>query len=201
MPLQTNKKRKKENKTDNHTLDEWIEISPYKRIEQSPDEEIVLRDDRVLQLLRIEGTGASAVSYEELQLIINRFYTFISKNNANYSIEVTNVPLNLQKQIRYKKKRLAALERSHPQNEREEAQLKITRMILENKIKKFRKMETELTNTEYVLYLFDEDARQLSVNTQSFIHLAQAYRFNIKRLSRVEKETILFQLNNMNTKL
>lgn len=189
------------NKKSSKVLSEWIEFSPYKRISESQEEEIVLKDNTCLQFLRIEGSGASSVSYEEQRTILSYFYTFLSKNTEHYTTEVTNVPLNLQRQIRYKERRLSALNRLSYTNTRQQMQLEILKIALQKKIKQFKMMEEKMTNIEYVLYLFADDAKTLKHSVEAFAQLARGYRFSVSRLTREEKETLLFQLNNMNTKL
>lgn len=182
-------------------LREWIEMAPYKRIEKSLQEEIVLKDDTVMDFIRIEGSGASSASYEEQRIILSYFYTFLSKTKEHFTTEVTNVPLNLQVQIQYKNRRLNAALRENPTDSRRQLQLEMRKNILKNKIDRLKATEKEMTNIEYVVYLFADNPKELEQVTKSFMKLGQDYRMTLTRLSREEKEAILFQFNNMNTKL
>jgi hypothetical protein len=180
---------------------DWLAGAPYKRIERSQEAELILKDDSVLQFLRIEGTGASSVSLEEQALIIRYFYSFLSKNKDNFFVEVTQFPVNTSAQRRYLQKRLNKLSRLHEADERKAAQLDILCFTLESKIKRLEELETNLTNSEYIGWFYAPNKKEMSKMIRDFAQMASSYRLQVSPLSRREKEQLLFQLNNPNTKL
>ncbi|WP_407350365.1 hypothetical protein VNN41_09990 [Lactococcus garvieae] len=175
--------------------------SPYKRLEHSREAELILADDSVIQFVRIEGTGASSVSLEEQDLIIRYFYTFLSKNKDHFFTEITQFPVNTAPQRNHLKSRLRKLQTSRPKTERQAKQLSLLEDKLRAKIKRFEALEEDLTNSEYIGWFYAENKKEMSKLVRRFAQMAATYRLSLSPLTRREKEQILFQLNNPNTKL
>lgn len=190
----TLKKKEKE-------LANFLEQTFYKRLNQTKEGELVLVDDSVIQLFRIEGTGASSVGYEEQRMILSYFYTFLSKTNEHPTIETTKLPVNTTSQVAHLRRKLQILASSKPTTERSRLQLEVKKNQLRKKIEKQKELEQILSNIEYLLYLYAENSKELRDKGKQLVDLAHSYRFNLSRLSSKEKELVLFQLNNPNTKL
>lgn len=191
----TVRKEKKENLTN------FLEQTFYKRLNKTKTAELVLIDDTVIQMFRIEGTGASSVGYEEQRIILSYFYTFLSKNNEHLTIETTKLPVSTISQVSHLRKKLQILSQAHPTTERAQLQLEIKKDMLRKKIEKQKSLELLLSNIEYLLYLYGDTAKELREKSEQLVSLARSYRFNMQMLSPKEKELVLFQLNNLNTKL
>lgn len=188
-------KEKKEN------LTSFLEQTFYKRLNKTKEAELVLVDDTVLQIFRIEGTGASSVSYEEQRMILSYFYTFLSKTNEHFTIETTKLPVSTASQVTHLRQKLQVLAASKPTSERRNLQLEIKKNMIRAKIDKQKELEDRLSNIEYLLFLYAETFRDLHKKSEQLVGLARSYRFNLSMLTPKEKELVLFQLNNLNTKL
>lgn len=180
---------------------DWLATAPYKRIEKSKEAELILADDSVIQFVRIEGTGASSVSLEEQSLIIRYFYTFLSKNKEHFFTEITQFPVNTQPQRNHLQKRLNKLKRVKETDERKILQLEIIKAAQEAKLQRFRQLEENLTNSEYIGWFYAPSKKEMSKLIRRFSQMAADYRMQLSPLTRKEKEQILYQLNNPNTKL
>ena len=181
----TVRKEKKENLTN------FLEQTFYKRLNKTKGAELVLVDDTELQIFRIEGTGASSVSYEEQRMILSYFYTFLSKTNEHFTIETTKLPVSTASQVVHLRQKLQILSSSKITSERGSLQLEI----------KQKDLEERLSNIEYLLFLYGESSKELHKKSEQLVSLARSYRFNLSMLTPKEKELVLFQLNNLNTKL
>lgn len=180
---------------------DWLATTPYKRIEHSRESELILTDDSVIQFVRIEGTGASSVSLEEQTQIIQYFYTFLSKNKEHFFTEITQFPVNTQSQRNHLQRRLNKLSRIKETNERKILQLEIIKAALEAKIQRFTELEENLTNSEYIGWFYAPSKKEMTKLIRRFSQMAAEYRMQLSPLTRKEKEQILYQLNNPNTKL
>lgn len=180
---------------------EWLATTPYKRLEHSREAELILSDDSVIQFVRIEGTGASSVSLEEQAQIIRYFYTFLSKNKEHFFTEVTQFPVNTQAQRNHIQKRLNKLKRLKETDERKLLQLEILKAAQEEKLKRFIQLEENLTNSEYIGWFYAPSKKEMTKLIRRFSQMAANYRMQLSPLTRKEKEQILYQLNNPNTKL
>lgn len=180
---------------------DWLETTPYKRIEHSRESELILTDDSVIQFVRIEGTGASSVSLEEQTQIIQYFYTFLSKNKEHFFTEITQFPVNTQSQRNHLQRRLNKLSRIKETDERKILQLEIIKAALEAKIQRFTELEENLTNSEYIGWFYAPSKKEMTKLIRRFSQMAAEYRMQLSPLTRKEKEQILYQLNNPNTKL
>lgn len=180
---------------------DWLATTPYKRIERSKEAELILADDSVLQFVRIEGTGASSVSLEEQTLIIQYFYSFLSKNKDHFFTEITQFPVNTQRQRQHLQKRLEKLKRLKVHDERQLLQLEILKTAQEAKLERLRQLEENLTNSEYIGWFYASSKKEMSKMLRQFSQMAVKYRLHLSPLTRKEKEQLLYQLNNPNTKL
>jgi len=188
-------KEKKENLTN------FLEQTFYKRLNKTKGAELVLVDDTELQIFRIEGTGASSVSYEEQRMILSYFYTFLSKTNEHFTIETTKLPVSTAAQVVHLRQKLQILSSSKITSERGSLQLEIKKNMIRAKIEKQKDLEERLSNIEYLLFLYAESSKELHKKSEQLVSLARSYRFNLSMLTPKEKELVLFQLNNLNTKL
>ena len=73
--------------------------------------------------------------------------------------------------------------------------------MIRAKIEKQKDLEERLSNIEYLLFLYGESSKELHKKSEQLVSLARYYRFNLSMLTPKEKELVLFQLNNLNTKL
>ncbi|CDG04738.1 hypothetical protein [Lactococcus lactis] len=73
--------------------------------------------------------------------------------------------------------------------------------MIRAKIEKQKDLEERLSNIEYLLFLYGESSKELHKKSEQLVSLARSYRFNLSMLTPKEKELVLFQLNNLNTKL
>ncbi|MEY8514917.1 hypothetical protein [Lactococcus taiwanensis] len=195
------KEDKSVRKAKQQNLSNFLEQTFYKRLNKTKEAELVLLDDHVLQMFRIEGTGASSVGYEEQRLILSYFYTFLSKTNEHFTIETTKLPVTTVSQVAHLRRKLQKLSELKPSSEREILQLEIKKNMLRSKLEKQKTLENRLSNIEYLLYLYAETPKALREKCQQLVSLARSYRFNLSMLTPKEKEMVLFQLNNLNTKL
>lgn len=195
-----NRGAQKNNTEEKLDLD-WLSTTPYKRIEKSREAELILVDDSVIQFVRIEGTGASSVSLEEQNLIIRYFYTFLSKNKEHFFTEITQFPVNTQSQRNHIQKRLNKLKRVKETDERKLVQLEIIKSAQEARLQRFVQLEENLTNSEYIGWFYAPSKKEMTKLIRRFSQMAGDYRMQLSPLTRKEKEQILYQLNNPNTKL
>ncbi|MEY8537354.1 hypothetical protein AALM99_02680 [Lactococcus muris] len=182
-------------------LTSFLEHTFYKRLNKTKEAELILVDDTVLQMFRIEGTGASSVSYEEQRMILSYFYTFLSKTNEHFTIETTKLPVSTASQVAHLRRKLRNLTSLKPTSERGHLQLEIKKNMIRAKIEKQKELEERLSNIEYLLFLYAETPRELHKKSKQLVSLARSYRFHLSMLNPKEKELVLFQLNNLNTKL
>lgn len=184
------------------TNNEWIKISPIKRIQEKAPYAIELTDGNYLQMLEIRGKDLYAMGESETNRTVLNYYNWLTDFNADWTIYSTTLPTDTSIQIDYLKKRLSVCrdEIKRCKNQRLLAQLKDREHILRASIQTEEQIQKEIYNVEFILFLFSKKINELDDLTRK----AKSYGsgdFLPQDISVEKKKQILKQFFNMNEKI
>lgn len=182
---------------------EWLKIAPYKKIMDNRGRYIELANDRgYLQLLEIQGKDILNLGHEEQQITLLNYHNWLIQFQYDLEIYSTKLPTDTTRQVRYLTSCLnrtkAKLKKTN--NQRVRAQLQDQKQILEQNIKTELMIQKQIYNSEFILFLYGKTVRELD----DLVAKAMSYGnqdFVPKVISRIKKEQILEQINNMNEKI
>lgn len=172
----------------------------YKRILQNGFVEMN-HNNGFMQMYSVAGTGASSMGTAEVDKVINDFELFLSRITTDITVEITKLPAETHKQREY----FSTLIRDTKKEIRKNG---VQRQVLLKRLKKLRLKQQALLvvqetihNTEYILFVYSDTQKELKINCNNIESYATSYGLLLEKLSRVDKEKIFFQFNNMNTKI
>lgn len=164
---------------------------------------IQLVDYGYLQLMEIPGKDLGSLSYNEIKRTLENFEKWLSDFNTNIQIETTTLPTNTDTQITDLRHHLSRVREEKakllPDSNRY-AQLDDREDWLRKEIQIEESIQQEIYNTEFILWLFAPTTTDLD----ELVRKAKSYGngdFVPQEITRVKKEQILKQFNNMNEKV
>ncbi|MCQ9212408.1 MULTISPECIES: hypothetical protein [unclassified Streptococcus] len=194
--------KQKANTEDYFDLYSCVELLDVKRILENRQEYIELRNGYYLQFLEIPGKDLDSLSEAEVVRTLRNFEIWLSKFSEDGTIESTILPTNTDSQIFYQRKALAEVERAMKQEkvERLYLQLKDRKERLLEEILIEEQIQKEFYNAEFILWLFAETITELDEVVRKAKNSGN-HDFVPREISRLKKEQILKQYNNMNEKI
>lgn len=156
-----------------------------------------------MQILEIRGKDLYRISKSELDRTIANFEGWLNQVNFDTTFYTTKLPTDTSEQViemnrlrNEVRRELNNLERS----EKELYQLQERQRLLENQLLAEEAVESELYNTEYLLFIFDDSIEGLQRKVNR-VMTAGNNDFIPKLVSLEKKEQIYKQYNNQNEKI
>lgn len=183
-------------------LHSCVELLDVKSIIDNHQAYIQLVDYGYLQLMEILGKDLGSLSYNEIRHTIDNFEKWLTDFNTDIQIETTILPTNTDTQIMDLRHHLSLVRQEKAKllpDSRRYMQLGDREMLLRNEIQVEESIQQEIYNTEFILWLFAPTTTELD----DLVCKAKSYSNNdfvLQELTRVKKEQILKQFNNMNEK-
>ncbi|HHT7812897.1 hypothetical protein [Streptococcus suis] len=198
--------RKQESKKGNQEyfdLHSCVELLDVKAIIDNREAYIQLVDDGYLQLMEIPGKDLDSLSYNEIRRTIDNFEKWLTNFRTDIQIETTRLPTNTDTQIMDLRHHLSLVRQEKARllpDSRRYLQLLDREALLLNEIQVEESIRQEIYNTEFVLWLFAPTTTELD----ELVRKAKTYGNNDfvpQEMTRVKKEQIIKQYNNMNEKV
>uniref|UniRef100_UPI003F68EEF6 hypothetical protein n=1 Tax=Streptococcus pluranimalium TaxID=82348 RepID=UPI003F68EEF6 len=156
-----------------------------------------------MQILEIRGKDLYRISKNELDRTISNFEGWLNQINFDTTFYTTKLPTDTSEQViemnrlrNQIRRELNNMERS----EKELYQLQERQRLLENQLLAEEAVESELYNTEYLLFIFDDSIEGLQRKVNR-VMTAGNNDFVPKLVSLEKKEQIYKQYNNQNEKI
>lgn len=202
MLLRRKKKAKSIKELEPQDLYSCVEQLPYKRILKNSQEPLELEEYGYMQLLEIKGKDIYSMGKAEVDRTLINFYEWLTDFSPDFEIYTTTLPTETTNQTNNMKKHLndCRQEMKTVKTERHYLQLLDKEAYLLNSIHNEELIRTQIYNTEFILLLFGQTAKELD----DIVNKAKSYgnnEFVPEDLSIEKKEQILRQYNNMNEKL
>lgn len=184
-------------------LHSCVELLDVKSIIDNHQAYIQLVDYGYLQLMEIPGKDLGSLSYNEIKRTIDNFEKWLTDFNTDIQIETTTLPTNTDTQIMDLRHHLSLVRQEKAKllpDSRRYLQLLDRETLLINEIQVEESIQQEIYNTEFILWLFAPTTTELD----DLIRKAKSYGNNDfvpREITRVKKEQILKQFNNMNEKV
>lgn len=196
---QDNKKEKQEY----FDLNSCVELLDVKSIIDNSQAYIQLVDYGYLQLMEIPGKDLGSLSYNEIRRTIDNFEKWLTDFNTDIQIETTTLPTNTDSQIMDLRHHLSLVRQEKAKllpDSRRYLQLMDRENWLRNEIQVEENIQQEIYNTEFILWLFAPTTTELD----DLVRKAKSYGNNDfvpRDITRIKKEQIIKQFNNMNEKV
>ncbi|MHB9782046.1 hypothetical protein ACXM1Q_004795 [Streptococcus sp. 10F2] len=164
---------------------------------------IQLVDYGYLQLMEIPGKDLGSLSYNEIKRTLENFEKWLSDFNTNIQIETTTLPTNTDTQITDLRHHLSRVREEKAKlfpDSDSYAQLDDREEWLRKEIQVEESIQQEIYNTEFILWLFAPTTTDLD----ELVRKAKSYGnsdFVPQEITKIKKEQILKQFNNMNEKV
>lgn len=187
-----------------------LDLIPYKRFVD--DDIIELKGDRsylsgYINLFEITGKSINTMAIQELQNTLSDYGDWIVYYGNDFSIQTTNLPINVDSQIEYLKNnishvsKLIKVEQGKVNvNKRKVEQLNTRYTLLQRALEKQELIRDQVYNTEYILYIYSDDLNDMKRKTIRAMQ-GSTPSFNLKVCSKQKKAQILERFYNMNSKL
>ncbi|CQR25130.1 hypothetical protein BN1356_01472 [Streptococcus varani] len=194
---------KKKEKQEYFDLNSCVELLDVKSIIDNRQAYIQLVDYGYLQLMEIPGKDLGSLSYNEIRRTIDNFEKWLTDFNADIQIETTTLPTNTDSQIMDLRHHLSLVRQEKAKllpDSRRYLQLLDRENWLRNEIQVEENIQQEIYNTEFILWLFAPTTTELD----DLVRKAKSYGNNDfvpRDITRVKKEQIIKQFNNMNEKV
>ena len=198
--------RKQENKKGNQEyfdLHSCVELLDVKSIIDNRQGYIQLVDYGYLQLMEIPGKDLGSLSYNEIRRTIDNFEKWLTDFNTDIQIETTTLPTNTDTQMMDLRHHLSLVRQEKAKllpDSRRYLQLLDREKILLNELQVEESIQQEIYNTEFILWLFAPTTTELD----DLVRKAKSYGNNDfvpQEITRIKKEQIMKQFNNMNEKV
>lgn len=181
---------------------EWVKISPIKRIQEKYPFAIELVENGYLQLLEIRGKDLYSLGREEMNQTLIHYFHWITDFSYDWTIYATTLPTDTTPQITYLKKCLSQcrMQMKECKSQRKYAQLQDQERILRINIQTEEQIKKEIYNVEFILFLFAPTVKELN----ELVKKAQAYGngdFVPMEIKWEKKLQILKQFFNMHDKI
>lgn len=197
------KQDKKKEKQEYFDLNSCVELLDVKSIIDNRQAYIQLVDYGYLQLMEIPGKDLGSLSYNEIRRTIDNFEKWLTDFNTDIQIETTTLPTNTDSQIMDLRHHLSFVRQEKAKllsNSRRYLQLLDRENWLRNEIQVEENIQQEIYNTEFILWLFAPTTTELD----DLVRKAKSYGNNDfvpRDITRIKKEQIIKQFNNMNEKV
>ena len=194
---------KKKEKQEYFDLNSGVELLAVKSIIDNRQAYIQLVDYGYLQLMEIPGKDLGSLSYNEIRRTIDNFEKWLTDFNTDIQIETTTLPTNTDSQIMDLRHHLSLVRQEKAKllpDSRRYLQLMDRENWLRNEIQVEENIQQEIYNTEFILWLFAPTTTELD----DLVRKAKSYGNNDfvpQEITRVKKEKIIKQFNNMNEKV
>lgn len=202
QPLGRKQDKKKEDQA-YFDLHSCIELLDVKAIIDNRQAYIRLVDYGYLQLMEIPGKDLGSLSYNEIRRTLDNFETWIMHFNTNVQIETTTLPTNTDTQIADLRHHLSLVRQEKAKllsDSRRYLQLLDREQLLIQEIQVEESIQQEIYNTEFILWLFAPTTTELD----ELVRKAKSYGNNDfvpQEITKLKKEQIIKQFNNMNEKV
>ena len=153
--------------------------------------------------MEIPGKDLGSLSYNEIRRTIDNFEKWLTDFNTDIQIETTTLPTNTDTQIMDLRHHLSLVRQEMAKllpDSRRYMQLHDRELLLRNEIQVEESIQQEIYNTEFILWLFAPTTTELD----DLVRKAKSYGNNDfvpQEITRVKKEQIIKQFNNMNEKV
>lgn len=200
---QLGRKQEKKQSQEYFDLHSCVELLDVKSIINNHQAYIQLVDYGYLQLMEIPGKDLGSLSYNEIRRTIDNFEKWLTDFNTDIQIETTTLPTNTDTQIMDLRHHLSLVRQEKAKllpDSRLYMQLYDRELLLRNEIQVEESIQQEIYNTEFILWLFAPTTTELD----NLVRKAKSYGNNDfvpQEITRVKKEQILKQFNNMNEKV
>ncbi|WP_303974179.1 hypothetical protein [Streptococcus merionis] len=197
------RKEKKKESQAYFDLHSCIELLDVKAIIDNRQAYIKLVDYGYLQLMEIPGKDLGSLSYNEIRRTLDNFETWITHFNTNVQIETTTLPTNTDTQIADLRHHLSLVRQEKAKllsDSRRYLQLFDREQLLIQEIQVEESIQQEIYNTEFILWLFAPTTTELD----ELVRKAKSYGNNDfvpQEITKLKKEQIIKQFNNMNEKV
>lgn len=151
-------------------------------------ENCIILKDEVMDIIEIEGKDILSLTESELARDINIFHTFYKTVNVDIKLVSMNFPVNAKKQKEYVEYKMNKTDN------------KIYKSFLMDKIRELEYLEKNKTNKEYYLFLFAPNLDILN-SVRNTVNRTIPNALHVRALSMEKKESILYKLNNKNSKI
>lgn len=194
---------KKKEKQEYFDLNSCVELLDVKSIIDNRQAYIQLVDYGYLQLMEIPGKDLGSLSYNEIRRTIDNFEKWLTDFNTDIQIETTTLPTNTDSQIMDLRHHLSLVRQEKAKllpDSRRYLQLLDRENWLRNEIQVEENIQQEIYNTEFILWLFAPTTTELD----DLVRKAKSYGNNDfvpRDITRIKKEQIIKQFNNMNEKV
>ncbi|MGX9845607.1 hypothetical protein ACR3IL_10025 [Streptococcus iniae] len=184
-------------------LHSCVELLDVKSIINNRQAYIQLVDYGYLQLMEIPGKDIGSLSYNEIRRTIDNFEKWLSDFKTDIQIETTTLPTNTDTQIMDLRHHLSLVRQEKAKllaDSRRYLQLLDRESLLINEIQVEESIQQEIYNTEFILWLFAPTTTELD----DLVRKAKSYGNNDfvpRDITRIKKEQIIKQFNNMNEKV
>ncbi|AXQ78581.1 hypothetical protein DDV21_005550 [Streptococcus chenjunshii] len=200
---QLGRQQEKKQSQEYFDLHSCVELLDVKSIIDNSSAYIQLVDYGYLQLMEIPGKDLGSLSYNEIRRTIENFEKWLSGFNTDIQIETTTLPTNTDTQIMDLRHHLSLVRQEKAKllpDSRRYMQLHDRELLLRNEIQVEESIQQEIYNTEFILWLFAPTTTELD----NLVRKAKSYGngdFVPQEITRIKKEQILKQFNNMNEKV
>lgn len=194
---------KKKEKQEYFDLNSCVELLDVKSIIDNRQAYIQLVDYGYLQLMEIPGKDLGSLSYNEIRRTIDNFEKWLTDFNTDIQIETTTLPTNTDSQIMDLRHHLSLVRQEKAKllpDSRRYLQLMDRENWLRNEIQVEENIQQEIYNTEFILWLFAPTTTELD----DLVRKVKSYGNNDfvpRDITRIKKEQIIKQFNNMNEKV
>ncbi|MFC3928853.1 hypothetical protein ACVR05_04745 [Streptococcus caprae] len=194
---------KKKEKQEYFDLNSCVELLDVKSIIDNRQAYIQLVDYGYLQLMEIPGKDLGSLSYNEIRRTIDNFEKWLTDFNTDIQIETTTLPTNTDSQIMDLRHHLSLVRQEKATllpDSRRYLQLLDRENWIRNEIQVEENIQQEIYNTEFILWLFAPTTTELD----DLVRKAKSYGNNDfvpRDITRIKKEQIIKQFNNMNEKV
>ncbi|MDO4667065.1 MAG: hypothetical protein Q4A90_04425 [Streptococcus sp.] len=184
-------------------LHSCVELLDVKSIIDNRQAYIQLVDYGYLQLMEIPGKDLGSLSYNEIRRTIDNFEKWLTDFNTDIQIETTTLPTNTDTQMMDLRHHLSLVRQEKAKllpDSRRYLQLLDREMILRQELQVEESIQQEIYNTEFILWLFAPTTSELD----DLVRKAKSYGNNDfvpQDITRIKKEQIIKQFNNMNEKV
>ena len=200
---QLGRKQEKKQSQEYFDLHSCVELLDVKSIINNHQAYIQLVDYGYLQLMEIPGKDLGSLSYNEIRRTIDNFEKWLTDFNTDIQIETTTLPTNTDTQMMDLRHHLSLVRQEKAKllpDSRRYLQLHDREMILINELQVEESIQQEIYNTEFILWLFAPTTSELD----DLVRKAKSYGNNDfvpQEITRIKKEQIIKQFNNMNEKV
>lgn len=151
-------------------------------------EDCIMLKNEVMDIIEIEGKDILSLTESELARDINIFHTFYKTVNVDIKLVSMNFPVNAKKQKEYVEYKMNKTDNP------------IYKSFLVDKIRELEYLEKNKTNKEYYLFLFAPNLDVLN-SVRNTVNRTIPNALHVRALSIEKKQSILYKLNNKNSKI